>query len=63
MPTPAYRQIGLSPALEKKQRISVRQAAELKNISEDTFRRHYRHLIKQELPGRQSVVLGDVLEE
>jgi len=51
----------LSPEQEKRRRISVKQAAELKNISEDTFRRHYRHLIRQESPRRQSVALGDVL--
>jgi hypothetical protein len=53
----------LSPEQEKRRRISVRQAAELKNISEDTFRRHYRSLIRQESPRRQSVALGDVLDD
>jgi hypothetical protein len=53
----------LSPEQEKRRRISVRQAAELKNISEDTFRRHYRHLIRQMSSRRQSVALGDVLED
>jgi hypothetical protein len=52
----------LSPEQERRRRISVRQAAELKNISEDTFRRHYRNLIRQESPRRQSVALGDVLD-
>jgi hypothetical protein len=53
----------LSPEQEKRRRISVRQAAELRNISEDTFRRHYGHLIRQESPRRQSVALGDVLDD
>jgi hypothetical protein len=61
MPAPTDNRIKLSPELERHRRISVKQAAELKNISEDTFRRHYRHLIRQESPRRQSVELGDAL--
>jgi hypothetical protein len=47
--------------LKLKKKISVKEAAELNNISEDTFRRRYRHLIKQVSPKRDAVVLGDAL--
>jgi len=63
MPTPTtLMRITLSPEQEKRRRISVRQAAELRGISEDTFRRHFRGLIRQESPRRQTVALGDVLD-
>jgi hypothetical protein len=55
--------VGLPPELARRRRISVRQAAELKGISEESFRRHFRDLIEQTTPGRQTVRLGDVLEE
>jgi hypothetical protein len=63
MPAPTTARVTLSPEQENRRRISVKQAAELKNISEDTFRRHYRHLIRQESPRRQSVAIGDVLDD
>jgi hypothetical protein len=63
LPAPTISRVMLSPEQEKRRRISVRQAAELRNISEDTFRRHYGHLIRQESPRRQSVALGDVLDD
>jgi hypothetical protein len=44
-------------------KIPVSQAAELKGISEDTFRRRYPHLIEQVSERRQAVTLGNVLEE
>jgi len=53
--------VELSPEQEKNRRISVKQAAELRGISPDTFRRHYGHLIRQESPRRQTVKLGDAL--
>lgn len=64
MPAPtAASRVVLSPDLERRRRISVKQAAELRNISVDTFKRHYGHLIRQESPRRQSVKLGDVLDD
>jgi hypothetical protein len=42
-------------------KISVAEAAKLNGVSEDTFRRHYRHLIKKVSPRRDVVVLGDAL--
>lgn len=53
--------IQLTPEQERKRRISVAQAAELKNISEDTFRKHFSHLIEKTTPRRDTVKLGDVL--
>lgn len=60
---PPANTIALPPDLERRRRISVRQAAELKGISEESFRRHFRNLIEQTTPGRQTVRLADVLEE
>jgi hypothetical protein len=48
-------------ALELHQKISVKKAAELNNISEDTFRRRHKHLIKPVSPRRDAVELGDAL--
>jgi hypothetical protein len=49
---------GAPPDLNLKRKISVKEAAELNNISEDSFRRHYRHLILQITPNRTAVELG-----
>jgi hypothetical protein len=62
MPPPdAIRRFELSPEQERRRRISVKQAAEIKNLSEDTFKRYYGHLIRKESPRRSTVMLGDVL--
>jgi hypothetical protein len=47
--------------LELRKKISVRKAAELNDISEDTFRRRFSHLIKKISPRRDAVELGDAL--
>ena len=47
--------------LALRRKISVKAAADLNNLSEDTFRRHYRHLIKDVSERRQAVELGDAL--
>jgi hypothetical protein len=52
----------LTPEQEKRRRISVQQAAELKGISEDSFRRHFGHLIEKITPRRDVVKLGDALD-
>ena len=62
-PTNAIHRIELKPEDERKRRISVAQAAELKGISEDSFRRHFAHLIQKTTPGRDTVRLGDVLDD
>jgi hypothetical protein len=47
--------------LALKRKISVKKAAELNDVSEDTFRRRYSHLIKKISPKRDAVELGDAL--
>jgi hypothetical protein len=54
--------LNLPLELWRKRRISVPQSAELKGISEDTFRRHYPHLIKKVSPRRDTCELGAVLD-
>jgi hypothetical protein len=61
-PPNSIRRIELSPDQQRQRRISVAQAAELKNISEPTFRKHFGHLIERTTPGRHTVKLGDVLD-
>jgi mRNA-degrading endonuclease toxin of MazEF toxin-antitoxin module len=60
---PRILRVELTPEQEKRRRISVAQAAEIKNISEDSFRRHYAHLIEKTTPRRDTVQLGAVLED
>lgn len=52
----------LSAALERERQVSIPEAAYLKGISEDTFRRHYAHLINHPSVRRCTVKLGDILE-
>jgi hypothetical protein len=54
--------VALSPELERYRKISVREAAAIKGISIDGFRRHYRHLIDQVTPRRQTVTLSKVID-
>jgi hypothetical protein len=42
--------------------ISVPQAAEIKGVSPDTFKRHYSHLIKKLSPRRNGCELGEVID-
>jgi hypothetical protein len=48
--------------LLRRRKVSVRKAAALADVSEDSFRRHYGHLIRQITPRRQGVELGDALD-
>jgi hypothetical protein len=48
--------------LDRKRKISVREAAALNDVCEDTFRQRYSHLIKKISPRRHAVVLGDALD-
>ena len=50
-------------ALDLERHVSVPAAAEYLNVSEDTFRRHYAHLIKKISPRRAAVRLRDLLTE
>jgi hypothetical protein len=47
--------------LELRRKISVKEAAELNDVSEDTFRRRYPHLIKKISTRRDAVELRDAL--
>jgi hypothetical protein len=51
----------LPPQFALRRKISVQQAAALNSVSEDTFRRKYRHLIKKISERRDAVELGDAL--
>jgi hypothetical protein len=52
----------LQPDLALRQKVSVKKAAALNDISEDTFRRRYKHLIKKVSDRRNAVELGDALK-
>jgi hypothetical protein len=49
-------------ALDLERHISVPAAANFKNISEDTFKRRYAHLIRKQSPRRNSVKIRDLIE-
>jgi hypothetical protein len=49
-------------ALDRKRKISTKQAAELNGVSEDFFKRNYRHLIRKIGPRRNAVELGDAID-
>jgi hypothetical protein len=50
-------------ALDLEKHVSVPAAAEIKNISVDTFKRHYSHLIRKVSTRREAVRLRDLLQE
>ena len=50
-------------ALDLERHISVPEAAALKGISTDTFKRHFAHLIRKPSPRRNTVKLRDLLSE
>lgn len=47
--------------IEQLRVISIKEAARLKGVSEDTLRRHYRHLFIRVSPRRIGMRLKDVL--
>jgi hypothetical protein len=49
-------------ALDLERHISVKEAAGIKGISPDTFKRHYSHLIEKTSPRRNTVKLRKLLE-
>jgi hypothetical protein len=53
----------LPPDLQPRRMISLPQAAELRGISVDTFKRNYKHLIVRVSPRRLAVRLGDVVND
>ena len=50
-------------ALDLERHVSVPEAADIKNVSVDTFKRHYSHLIRKVSPRRDAVKLRDLLTE
>jgi hypothetical protein len=48
-------------ALDLEKHVSVPEAAGIKGISPDTFKRHYAHLIRKQSPRRNTVKLRDLL--
>jgi len=50
-------------AIDLERHISVDEAAELKGVSRDTFRRHFAHLIRKPSPRRLTVKLRDLIAE
>jgi hypothetical protein len=52
----------LAAVFARRRKISVKKAAELNDLSVDTFKRNYPHLIKKVSPRREAVELGDVLD-
>jgi hypothetical protein len=61
-PANSDHRLELTPEQERRRRISVQQAAALKGVSVDTFRRHFGHLIEKVTPRRDVVRLGDALD-
>jgi hypothetical protein len=49
--------------IELEKHVSVPEAARIKGISPDTFKRHYSHLIRKPSPRRCTVKLRDLLSE
>lgn len=52
---------GAPTALDLQRKISIKEAAALNNVSEDTFKRHYSHIIRKISPRRSVVALSDAL--
>jgi hypothetical protein len=61
MARPRKATIPLSPDLTRHRRISVQAAADIIDVHEDTFRKHFGHLIHRVGPRLDRVELGDVL--
>jgi hypothetical protein len=55
--------VSLPPEWERHRKISSAEAAAIKGISEDSFKRHYPHLIHKLSPRRNGVTLGDVIDD
>jgi hypothetical protein len=49
-------------ALDLERHVSVPDAAKFKNVSPDTFKRYYAHLIRKISPRRNAVKLRELLE-
>jgi len=58
---PSTQSLPTLTALELERNISVPEAARIKGISTDTFKRRYRHLIRKISERRNAVKLRDLL--
>jgi len=61
MARPSKSTIPLPEAVALRRKISVAEAASINDIHEDTFRKHFPHLIKRVGPRLERVELGDAL--
>jgi hypothetical protein len=50
-------------ALELEKHVSVPEAARIMGVSPDTFKRHFKHLIRKPTPRRCTVKLRDLLAD
>jgi len=50
-------------ALELERHVSVPEAAKIKGVSIDTFRRHYKYMIRKASPRRDVVKLRELLTD
>jgi hypothetical protein len=53
----------LPPDLSRQRMISLPEAALIRGVSPDTFRRRFPHLTKRVSPRRLAVRVGDLLDE
>ena len=61
MARPSKSTIPLPEAVALRRKISVQEAASIVGIHEDTFRKHFPHLIKRVGPRLDRVMLSDAL--
>jgi hypothetical protein len=60
-PAPTKSPLANFTPLELARKISTREAAEMNDVSEDTFKRNYQHLIRKISARRNVVSLGDAI--
>jgi hypothetical protein len=60
---PSTQRLPALTALELERNVSVTEAAQIKGISTDTFKRRYRHLIRKISERRNAVKLRDLLAD
>ena len=61
MARPSKPTIPLPEAIVLRRTISVQEAAAMNGLHEDTFRKHFSHLIKRVGPRLDRVTLGDAI--
>jgi hypothetical protein len=62
MARPRKATLQLPEAIARRRKISVQAASAMVDVHEDTFRKHYSHLITRVGPRLERVTLGDVLD-